>query len=701
MSDRFRTAFRGYLVDHHSPAPPVVTLERLDVEEYRRFYRTARISSLMLYCKDHWGYSWYDTRLGVRHPALEADWVAAVARVLQEEDIEFNAYYCLEYDTLAPRMHPEWSLLDAAGQPVVLRGRKARWGMPCYETGYRGLVLGQLSEIVERYRPDSLFLDIFGKSLCYCPCCRAAFRDRFGYPLPLPVEAPREERQALDFGEAGRDVNRFLEDCADRMLDDILHTVRALDPDLRVTLNFAALYPDRIRNKLDYQFTEPWAGNRLSAAYSRDTDRSRHPQLGPGDVSEVYNYRHPNVYVQAAAQIAAQGCRVFFYSGSQHVDGTLEHEEARRIGEAYRQVAAMEPWLAGRSVLADVAILQSDRSSRARAGNLVIANAIGRCKRPDPHREAVLGAMAACDAAQVTWAVLPEEDATPETLSRYSLVLLAGVHHVSPELADGLRAHVHGGGALLADGACGCLREDGTPVGDSALSDLLGCRLLGVLDTDSSAEWGSYVERVDGPVWRQAPDTFLPTGPRQVEAEPRGAAVLGWLRPPAVALTDTTWVNWWDPPPAARSSSRPAILEYTPGKGRVLYLAYDFFEGSARGLHLNQALFNGMLEHLLPDPTLRLLAPFPDSVGFTAYRRGPELIVHNNSRLPERTGGDAPPIPGGTLRIRTDRLPVASAALVLPEARPLSIRRHGHWADIELPNLSIHQLLVARLAKSP
>ncbi len=235
MSGLYQSAFRGYLIDHHSPAPPAVTLEHLDIAEYRSFFRTAGISSLMLYCKDHWGYSYYDTDIGTQHPALKQDWVAAVSKVLREESIELNAYYCLEYDSLAPDIHPEWSILDAKGGPVSLKGRMAKWGMPCYETGYREYVLGQLAEIVRNYHPDSLFLDIFGKSLCYCPACRAKFQEKFGY----------------------------------------------------------------------------------------------------------------------------------------------------------RDVARMEPYLTGRKLVAEVAILQSDRSSAAKAGNRVVMNAIGRCKQSDPHREAM------------------------------------------------------------------------------------------------------------------------------------------------------------------------------------------------------------------------------------------------------------------------------------------------------------------------
>ena len=55
MSLRYQDSKRCYLIDHHSPDPPDVTLETLDISEYERFFDTAGIDSLMVYCKDHWG----------------------------------------------------------------------------------------------------------------------------------------------------------------------------------------------------------------------------------------------------------------------------------------------------------------------------------------------------------------------------------------------------------------------------------------------------------------------------------------------------------------------------------------------------------------------------------------------------------------------------------------------------------------------
>ena len=53
MSDKFKSTKRCYLIDHHSPQPPTVPLNRLDIAEYDRFFETADIDSLMYYCKDH------------------------------------------------------------------------------------------------------------------------------------------------------------------------------------------------------------------------------------------------------------------------------------------------------------------------------------------------------------------------------------------------------------------------------------------------------------------------------------------------------------------------------------------------------------------------------------------------------------------------------------------------------------------------
>lgn len=688
MSEMYKKTYRGYLIDHHSPAPPTVNFERLDPEEYERFYQEAGINNLMVYTKDHWGYSYYDTAIGTKHPALTFDYIDSVSKILRRHGMEFNAYYCLEYDTLAPAQHPEWATRDADGGIVSLKGRMAKWGMPCYETGYRQYVLGQLEEVVSRYHPDSLFLDIFGKTLCYCDACRAKFKAKYGYELPESHMPVGQETVVLDFGEHGRDVNQFLEDCAQEMLADVIKTVKAVDPDIKVTINFAALYPKKIRDMLDYQFTEPWAGNWLSAAYSRDTAKGQYPQLGPGDVSEVYNYRADAVYELAAAQIAAQGCRVFMYSGSQHVDGTLEHTEAHKVGSAYAEVAKFEQYLEDRTVMADIAILQSDSSSMAKSGTDVVMYSIGRCKRSDAHREAILGAMKLCDGSKLSWRVLPEQEATAEELANYKCVILAGLYHMSDSLREALTAYHAAGGRILSDGECGLYAPDGTMQEDFAAPELTGCHFEKVLDEYASAEWGGYIRMEEDPLWKYTPETMPPMGAVQYGVTTENC-VPGYIMPPCVPLTETTWVNWWCPPPAVRASAYPAVVE---GDGTI-YFAFDFFRSVEKGLHLLQGIFNGAMEKLIPEPGIRLLTKTPEAVGYVAYHRRDEIVVHVISQLAEKLNGEPPLIEAGTLRIAGN---IEKAELVYPEHKELTVSHTEEGSEVTLPEIRIHQVVILK-----
>ena len=108
----------------------------------------------MIYCKDHWGNSYYDTKIGKIHGGLKQDWIRQLIPVLRKHDIEFTAYYCFEYDSYAPMAHPEWSTVKKDGTPLVCGSdhvdTRAHWGIPCYETGYRQYILGQLREIIQR-----------------------------------------------------------------------------------------------------------------------------------------------------------------------------------------------------------------------------------------------------------------------------------------------------------------------------------------------------------------------------------------------------------------------------------------------------------------------------------------------------------------------------------------------------------------------
>jgi hypothetical protein len=52
-TQRYKDSYRNYLIDHHSPNPPLQRLDKLDVCEWEESLRRARVNCMLTYCKDH------------------------------------------------------------------------------------------------------------------------------------------------------------------------------------------------------------------------------------------------------------------------------------------------------------------------------------------------------------------------------------------------------------------------------------------------------------------------------------------------------------------------------------------------------------------------------------------------------------------------------------------------------------------------
>jgi hypothetical protein len=681
MAERYKNCFRGYLIDHHAPAPPVVTYANIDKEEHREFYRTAGINSLMLYCKDHWGYSYYNTAVGTKHPGLKTDWVGEISGILKEENIEFNAYYCIEYDTLSVQQRPHWAVLKNDGSPLKCEGRNAKWGIPCYLRGYRQYALSQLREIVSAYKPDSLFLDIFGKSLCYCPECLAEFKSRTGGDLP---------ENSREIVKRTPEILNYLDDLAENFLDEVLDTVKQIDPDLAVTINFSSHYPKRIRDKLDYHFTEPWAGNRLSAAYARAT--GRHPQLGPGDVSKIFDYHDESVYIQAAADITAQGCRVFLYSEPQLPDGSLEKREAELVGAAMGEVETYEELLSGREIIAEIGIVQSDDSVNLGYAEVIPANAIPRAKALNLHKQAVLGSMRICDQLKLPWTVLPIKDVSDGIPESIKILLLPEVFVLPEETAAVIARFVKNGGTVIATGGTGLYERSGKRRPDFSFSGFSGINFIDVREEYRPNVWGGYVSFCDDPFSEKLNRTTPPISEVSYKID-GNFRTRGSFTAPATVLTETSWVNWGCPPPKD-NTGEPLIVSSESGTGTFWYAAFDLFGITAQGMEWPSAFLKTLLEQLPYSPVITLETEIPHLINIASYNRRNQIIVHVTSDTGRIAAGDTPELSPGVLKASRS-LGIKKASLYYPETAALKIDKHQNdFIEVPLPPVKIHQIIV-------
>ena len=687
MSNKYKSSYRCYLIDHHSPMPPVVPLNRLNPDEYRQFFKEAHIDSLMVYCKDHWGNTYYPSGVtgAQMHGGLSGDWISDMKNILVEDGIEFIAYYCIEYDEGAARRFPEWRVRKTDGSPLIRNDKFAKWSLCCYQTGYREYCIEQLKEIVAHYTPDALFLDIFGSSLCYCENCRAKFTSEFGYKLP---ETPE------DILVHKTDLLAFLDGNASEFLDLVRDQLHAIDPTLAITINFACHYPSLVRSKLDYQFSEPLLkDNWFSAAYARDTAAGQYPILAPGEASQVYNYNPVNQYRFDLSCIAAQGCRVGMYSGSQHIDGTLDFEEARRLGTVYRELDQFHVWLTDRKPVKCIGIVQSDASAGVNLDQFN-PDAILRAKLHNPHINAILGAMQLCENAKLPWKILPDTEITAAELTPYEMILLPEVYVISDSLRLALEEYVKNGGRLLCSVNSGRYASDANPLTNFSISKLLGVDFVNLHEEYRQNEWSAYLTPVEGTTFDGLLScTTPPVSEFFAQVQANNAKPLLQFVLPCVQCSDSQWVNWWSPPPGD-VSAMPALLQNQFGKGTACYCAFDFFTMAGTEQYNDLAsLFSSLLRHSGVNPLVCNETSTPNMLRTAFFERKNELIIHQISMLPHLCHGETALINGGRISVDETRFPVKRARVVYPVEQELTVTHCEGRAKIELPPIEVQQII--------
>lgn len=117
----YEKSFRRHLCDMHIDDWNEEFLSKFSPDTYLENLKKANIQNAMLYFQSHVGLCYYPTKSGKMHNAWigKEDQMQSLARMCRNNSIAVTGYYSLIYNNWAHQKHPEWRMVDAAGNSRV------------------------------------------------------------------------------------------------------------------------------------------------------------------------------------------------------------------------------------------------------------------------------------------------------------------------------------------------------------------------------------------------------------------------------------------------------------------------------------------------------------------------------------------------------------------------------------------------------
>lgn len=409
---------------------------RFDADRFVDTLKRAHVNSVNLFAKCHHGWSYYDTKIGARHPNLSFDLLRAQYDAVKAADIAAVIYYTCGWEERSARLHPEWREVSPDGTFHCGgdgRSNDVGWKFMCFNTPYLDHMTAQIRELAEAFPDaDGYWLDIIHGSECTCTHCIASMTEA-----------------GLDW-ENSADRRAHAYQVRDRYMRETNAAARIVNPDMPVFHNSGHL-PQGDREVLKHFShleieslpTGGWGYDHfpLSAAYARTLGKQYLGMTGKFHTmwGEFGGYKHPAALKYENALMNAFGAGTSI--GDQlHPSGEIDPSTYAAIAEVYAEAEAKEPWTLDATQVVDIGLFSA--ASVAHRGET------GDAAR-DVHAD--LGAVRLLLESHLLFDVVDRH----ADFGNYKLLVLPDIIRPDAELADKLNAYVAGGGKLLLTGDSG------------------------------------------------------------------------------------------------------------------------------------------------------------------------------------------------------------------------------------------------------
>ena len=141
-------------------------------EQFKNALKAGHVNSVTVFSKCHHGWSYHPTTVNEMHPELDFDLLGAQLEACKEIDVNAPVYISAGYDEKEYEKHPEWRYHcspDIKEQTEYENG--VHFHLLCFNTEYLDFLCKQIEEVMQKYNPCGIFLDIISPKVCYCQKC--------------------------------------------------------------------------------------------------------------------------------------------------------------------------------------------------------------------------------------------------------------------------------------------------------------------------------------------------------------------------------------------------------------------------------------------------------------------------------------------------------------------------------------------------
>lgn len=425
--------FRQIHLDFHTSEALKNIGSKFDKHEFQNTLKLGHVNAITLFSKCHHGWSYHPTKVNEIHPNLNFDLLGAQLEACKEIGVHTQVYISAGFDENQAKQHPEW-LVRQKDETIMDTPdfvSFAGFHRLCFNTGYLDLLLKEIEEVMIRYNPSGIFLDICAIHPCYCSKCRQEIIAR-GKSI-LDPEAIMEQADIV----------------YDRFATKVRETVRKYSDTCMIFNNSGHVIRGRrdvvgygTHLELESLPTGGWGYDHfpMSAAYAAGLSMDYLGMTGKFHYTwgEFGGFKHPNALIYETSLSLALGAKCSI--GDQlHPLGKLDEGTYEVIGKAYSEVEKKEPWCSRAENCFDIGILSEE------AVNQNFSNG-----------KSDVGANRMMLEGKFLYRIIDLE----ENFNKFKVVILPDAIRINSALKAKLTDYLKNGGKILASGMSGVNEEN-------------------------------------------------------------------------------------------------------------------------------------------------------------------------------------------------------------------------------------------------